>query len=576
MVDVPPPSFEPRREHPVQDALTRLLGIPSHGRAEIVRDMYTRHRNDAVSYWLQLILATGIATLGLVLSSTGVVIGAMLISPLMSPIVGLGMGLAVGGPLLTLRSMFRVAASILWVVGLAALLTIGLPFHETTSEIAARTSPTVLDLVVAAFCALAAGFTTVRQSDTTSTAAGTAIGISLVPPLCVAGYGLGVGQWAITGGALLLFTANFCAIIFCSALLFVGLGFNHVVLAEDEAATGAGARFARRLQAIFGTRYGVMWRLVLPTLLLASVYVPLRAALGEVAWKIQARDAVTRILREVAPEGRSVRTSLTVEPHAVRIQLALIGSLEEAREIEDRLRVRVAAVAGLEPDIDVTAVADDHALKRIAESVVAPRPTPVPVVQPPIRITDIQRPLADALAERWPAEGGKIHRWQLEFGASGSTTLNIDHVGPAIGAAADALLGGLLSDALGGVVTVRTTSLPTGKWVADEGLTPDFLRHLARGLAAAGAQGVYACVTRPPGPPSDVAVTPLDPAARDESSRTAEALVASLGGERVRLRDGAPWAIELRIDGCPPAPAPPETPAAAGAPVASSAPDTPR
>src|SRR5690606_18153282 len=146
----------PRREHPLQDALARWLGVPVDGRAAIVRDMFTRHRLDAVSYWLQIVLATGIATLGLVLSSTGIVIGAMLISPLMSPIVGLGMGLAVGAPLLTLRSMFRVAASIVLVVGMAALLTITLPFHETTSEIAARTSPTVLDLVVAAFCALAA------------------------------------------------------------------------------------------------------------------------------------------------------------------------------------------------------------------------------------------------------------------------------------------------------------------------------------------------------------------------------------------------------------------------------------
>ena len=109
------------QEHPSQDALARWLGVPTRQRSAIVQEMFKRHSLDTVSYWLQLVLATGIATLGLVLSSTGIVIGAMPISPLMSPLVGLGMGVAVGAPLLTLRSMFRVAASIVWVVGLGGI-----------------------------------------------------------------------------------------------------------------------------------------------------------------------------------------------------------------------------------------------------------------------------------------------------------------------------------------------------------------------------------------------------------------------------------------------------------------------
>lgn len=531
------------REHPIQDALARRLGVPAGQRAAIVRDMYARHRADTVSYWLQLVLATGIATLGLVLSSTGVVIGAMLISPLMSPIVGLGMGLAVGSPLLTLGSMFRVAASIAWVVLLAAGLTVGLPFHETTPEIAARTSPTVLDLAIAAFCALAAGFTTARQSaDTTSAAAGTAIGISLVPPLCVAGYGLGVNQWNIAGGAFLLFTANFCAIIFCSALLFVGLGFNHVVLAED----GASA-LAARLRRAVGARYGVIWRLVLPTLLLASVYVPLRAALAEVAWKIRVRDAVTRILAEVAPDDRSFRTALVVEPGAVRVRLALIGSPEEAHDVEALLVARIAAVAGSEPEVDVTAVADERSLQRITAAMAAPVTPATPPLAPQPRPSLLRKPIEEALAAHWPAAGGALHGWQVDLGAD-VTTLHVRHQGPPLGAAAEALLADFLGLALGESIAVRSEPVLVGRWSAGQSPAPEFLGALARGLASAGRPpGLRACVDRPP---------PAEPAdeervAEDEVRRTGDLLLGAFASADVEVRDGPGWAVELVVGPCP-------------------------
>ena len=87
-----------------------------------------------------------------------------------------------------------------------------------TRALTTRTSPTALDLLVAVFCAIAAAYAQVRSgSDTTATAAGTAIGIALVPPLCVVGYGLGTRSREIASGAALLFTANLCAI-----LLFAG------------------------------------------------------------------------------------------------------------------------------------------------------------------------------------------------------------------------------------------------------------------------------------------------------------------------------------------------------------------
>jgi len=130
-----------RKEHRIQEALARSLGVPAELRERIVREMLQRHRIDAVSYWLQIVLATAIATYGLVLSSTGVVIGAMLISPLMGPIVGFGFGIALFDLAAIRRSLVALAVGIAVAVSFTALVVSVSPLQTVTSEIAARTRP---------------------------------------------------------------------------------------------------------------------------------------------------------------------------------------------------------------------------------------------------------------------------------------------------------------------------------------------------------------------------------------------------------------------------------------------------
>src|SRR6187399_2420038 len=103
----------PRSLVRLQDLLVRLLGNTIAGRAALVAAMLRRDTSESTSYWLQLVVSVGIATIGLVVGSTAVVIGAMLVAPLMGPIVGLGMGLAAGSPFLVLRSAGRVGFSVL-------------------------------------------------------------------------------------------------------------------------------------------------------------------------------------------------------------------------------------------------------------------------------------------------------------------------------------------------------------------------------------------------------------------------------------------------------------------------------
>jgi hypothetical protein len=109
----------------MQDRLVRILGNSVDGRSVLVGGMLHRNPSEATSYWLQLGVSIGIATLGLVVGSSAVVIGAMLVAPLLGPIVSLAMGLATGSPFLVLRSGGRIALSVIITVGGAALITVG-------------------------------------------------------------------------------------------------------------------------------------------------------------------------------------------------------------------------------------------------------------------------------------------------------------------------------------------------------------------------------------------------------------------------------------------------------------------
>jgi uncharacterized hydrophobic protein (TIGR00271 family) len=125
----------------LQDRFVRALGSSVEGRSALLASMVRREARDTTSYWLSLVVSIGIATLGLVVGSSAVVIGAMLIAPLMGPILELAMGLAAGSPFLVLHSAGRIGRSVIVAVGGAALITLLLPFHELNAEISARTSP---------------------------------------------------------------------------------------------------------------------------------------------------------------------------------------------------------------------------------------------------------------------------------------------------------------------------------------------------------------------------------------------------------------------------------------------------
>lgn len=185
---------------------------------------------DAV-YWLQIVFGAGIATLGLVLSSPAVIIGAMLISPLMNPILSTGLALASGDLVLGVRAIINLVLSCTAAVGFAVLLVVILPFREMTPEIAVRTQPNVLDLLIALFSAGIGSVAICREvKGVVTSIPGVAIAVALMPPLCVVGYGVGLmlvfdraTGWRVASGGGLLFLTNLFAITFTAMLVFLVL-----------------------------------------------------------------------------------------------------------------------------------------------------------------------------------------------------------------------------------------------------------------------------------------------------------------------------------------------------------------
>lgn len=156
--------------------------------------------------WI-LIFAILIASIGLDVNSTAVIIGAMLISPLMGPIMGIGLGAGINDLPLVRKSLFNLAIAVSISVITSALYFLVTPLHEAQSELLARTYPTLWDVVIAFFGGLA-GIVAGSRKEKSNAIPGVAIATALMPPLCTAGYALANGNWLFLAGAFYLFSIN--------------------------------------------------------------------------------------------------------------------------------------------------------------------------------------------------------------------------------------------------------------------------------------------------------------------------------------------------------------------------------
>lgn len=536
--------------------MATLLGCEPGARPAVLEGMLHRSPREITGYWLQLVVSTGIATLGLVLGSTAVVIGAMLVAPLMGPILGLGMGLAVGSPFLVVRGTGRVLASVAVVIAASAGITRLLPFHEVNAEIAARVTPTALDLATAVFCAIAGVYSAMRPaSDVATTAAGTSIGISLVPPLCVSGFGVGTANWSVATGALLLFVTNFVAIALVGTLSFTAAGFGQVDVAklesESEVIAGAGAwsRIARGLANLFRSRGGPWLRIVMPLALLGAVYSPLRTGLDEVAWQVAARGEVEAAIAELP--GRVVESQIRVERRRVEVVIFLLGAQSDAVAARATLTERITRATQTSPRVDVFAVPDAtefEALERSLEKpkVIAPAPLEVPSL-PEEGVREGLSRIDSALRARWPTGVvGEPLRTDVSV-VGGKLVLHVIHLGPELGPAASLTLEQALVDEIGANLHIDAAAIPPGPVdLANVGAL-DLARVIRAMDLARQVEPVHVCVSLPPLGPTKAAKKPSP-----EPIGAREALIASAETHpRVTFAEGKTIEVRFVLGACP-------------------------
>jgi uncharacterized hydrophobic protein (TIGR00271 family) len=192
-----------------------------HG--EVLAHVYDEGET-STRYVIMTALAAALAMLGLLMPSQAVLIGAMLLSPLMGPIILLGFSFWMVEWRSTKRALVGIAAGFLIALVLSILITWISPLKEPTTEILARARPTLFDLLVAIFSGLAGGYAVIKRKG--ETAIGVALAISLMPPITTVGFGIGIGAWNIAMSAMLLFVTNLVATVLAAAMIAAIYGFK--------------------------------------------------------------------------------------------------------------------------------------------------------------------------------------------------------------------------------------------------------------------------------------------------------------------------------------------------------------
>ena len=220
-------------------AILRNNSFTPEGLPELEKKLFfegDRRQAYLVRFSVLLFLSTVIATFGILSDSTATVVGAMIIAPLMTPILATTAALIMGQPYRARTSLAIVAGGVLLVVVtslVAGWLSIGVISVTANSQISARIAPSLNDLIVALAAGAAAAFAYSRF-DVADSLPGVAIAIALVPPLSVVGLCLSASEWDAALGASLLFVTNFLSILLAGGAVFALLGLGQASIASRE------------------------------------------------------------------------------------------------------------------------------------------------------------------------------------------------------------------------------------------------------------------------------------------------------------------------------------------------------
>lgn len=217
----------------VKELAGRRLPFIKRASSDEFKDLFTVLRENASirsNYLVLMVLSTALATLGLFANSSPVVIGAMILAPLMAPIISLSMASLRQDKKLVVSSAFTILAGLGLAFAFAVFITWITPIHTANEEILSRTRPNLLDLGIAVIAGIAGAYAHARE-EVAKTLAGVAIAVALVPPLAAAGIGFGWLNWSIFFGASLLLFTNLAGMVLAGSITFMILGFSPFRLA---------------------------------------------------------------------------------------------------------------------------------------------------------------------------------------------------------------------------------------------------------------------------------------------------------------------------------------------------------
>lgn len=280
------------------------------------------------------VVAGGIATIGLLLNSPAVIIGAMLISPLMGPIVAGGIALATLDVALARRSARTLALGAFGAIAFTALIVLISPIKELTPELLARTRPNLFDLAVAILSGAAGGYAMIRGRG--GAIVGVAIATALMPPLATIGYGIVTYRWPVARGALLLFVTNMVAIGLTVAIVAEWYGFGR---------GGLRKRFAKQA--------------AIALLLLAPLSVPLFISLKVIAFESFAQTSIREVLEDAAnalPDGQLGEVNIQFRDNAPPSVRAVIFSAKPVDHLTPKLSASMASKLGHAVDLHLVQV----------------------------------------------------------------------------------------------------------------------------------------------------------------------------------------------------------------------------
>jgi uncharacterized hydrophobic protein (TIGR00271 family) len=362
----------------------------------------------------------------LVLNSPAVIIGAMLISPLMGPIMAAGLALAAGDLYLAAKAFANLVASITLAIAFSAFIVWLLPFHSVTGEILARTNPTLLDLGVALLSGLAGSVAVCRVGggDGVTTLPGVAIAVALMPPLCTVGFGLGSGaNTRIMGGAGLLFLTNLVAIVACAFVVFLLTGMNAPEIRAEMEHARKGELLAQKLSQgplsrVLVNSGKLRWRILMLVVLLGAIALPLRTAFKQVAGEAIVRSTVQDVVKGLLPSRALVSQRVEVGRESVAVHLISTQAVPEKKiqEAEQMIERR----SGRKAMLSVTSIASQSELAELTQQLSVS--SQLALVAPVKSLEDIHNEVVarikPILIDAWPAEA-PIQDYDVAFSPSG-------------------------------------------------------------------------------------------------------------------------------------------------------------